>query len=148
MSLVVVYFAPNRTLDQARCPGTKCPHTQCPATFRCGGVSVCVLCGSPVWPSPPVVGPLWGLPLHDWIASGVFEEGANRACAGAAESLQYFTYIHTSSRHALRPLLRGCLKPHPYVLGCSVTCNLVTSQQVTFPVTGYITGCIQYTAKI
>jgi len=26
-------------------------------------VSVCVLCGSPVWPSPPVVGPLWGPPL-------------------------------------------------------------------------------------
>jgi len=25
--------------------------------------SVCVLCGSPVWPSPPVVGPLWGSPL-------------------------------------------------------------------------------------
>ena len=24
------------------------------------GMSVCVLCGSPVWPSPPVVGPLWG----------------------------------------------------------------------------------------
>ena len=23
-------------------------------------MSVCVLCGSPVWPSPPVVGPLWG----------------------------------------------------------------------------------------
>jgi len=49
-----------------RCPGTKtkCPHTQCPATSCCGGVSVCVLCGSPVWPSPPVaVGPLWGPPL-------------------------------------------------------------------------------------
>jgi len=26
-------------------------------------MSVCVLCGSPVWPSPPVVGPLWGPPL-------------------------------------------------------------------------------------
>jgi len=26
-------------------------------------LSVCVLCGSPVWPSPPVVGPLWGPPL-------------------------------------------------------------------------------------
>ena len=26
-------------------------------------VSVCVLCGSPVWPSSPVVGPLWGPPL-------------------------------------------------------------------------------------
>jgi len=26
-------------------------------------VSVWVLCGSPVWPSPPVVGPLWGPPL-------------------------------------------------------------------------------------
>jgi len=26
-------------------------------------LSVCVLCGSPVWPSPPVVGPLWGTPL-------------------------------------------------------------------------------------
>jgi len=26
-------------------------------------VSVCVLCGSPVWPSPPVVGPLWGPPV-------------------------------------------------------------------------------------
>jgi len=24
---------------------------------------MCVLCGSPVWPSPPVVGPLWGPPL-------------------------------------------------------------------------------------
>jgi len=24
---------------------------------------VCVLCGSPVWPSPPVVGPLWPPPL-------------------------------------------------------------------------------------
>jgi len=23
-------------------------------------LSVCVLCVSPVWPSPPVVGPLWG----------------------------------------------------------------------------------------
>jgi len=31
-------------------------HTQRPATSRCGGVSVCVLCGSPVGPSPPVVG--------------------------------------------------------------------------------------------
>jgi len=27
-------------------------------------VSVCVLCGSPVWPSPLVVGPLWGPPLY------------------------------------------------------------------------------------
>jgi len=26
-------------------------------------LSVCVLCGSPVWPSPPVVGPLCGPPL-------------------------------------------------------------------------------------
>ena len=26
-------------------------------------MSVCVLCGSPVWPSSPVVGPLRGLPL-------------------------------------------------------------------------------------
>jgi len=26
---------------------------------------VCVLFGSPVWPSPPVVGPLWGPPL--WV---------------------------------------------------------------------------------
>jgi len=26
-------------------------------------LSVCVLCGSPVWPSPPVVGPLRGPPL-------------------------------------------------------------------------------------
>jgi len=26
-------------------------------------VSVGPLCGSPVWPSPPVVGPLWGPPL-------------------------------------------------------------------------------------
>jgi len=26
-------------------------------------LSVCVLCGSPVWPSPPVMGPLWGPPL-------------------------------------------------------------------------------------
>jgi len=26
-------------------------------------LSVCVLSGSPVWPSPPVVGPLWGPPL-------------------------------------------------------------------------------------
>jgi len=26
-------------------------------------LSVCVLCGSPVWASPPVVGPLWGPPL-------------------------------------------------------------------------------------
>jgi len=26
-------------------------------------VSVCVLCGSPVWPAPPVVGPLSGPPL-------------------------------------------------------------------------------------
>ena len=26
-------------------------------------VSVCVLCGSPAWPSPPVVGPLRGPPL-------------------------------------------------------------------------------------
>jgi len=26
-------------------------------------VSLCVLCGSPVWPSPPVVGPLRGPPL-------------------------------------------------------------------------------------
>jgi len=25
--------------------------------------SVCVLCGSPVWPSSPVKGPLWGPPL-------------------------------------------------------------------------------------
>jgi len=25
-------------------------------------MSVCVLCGSPVWPSPPVVGPLLGPP--------------------------------------------------------------------------------------
>ena len=26
-------------------------------------LSVCVLCGFPVWPSPPVVDPLWGPPL-------------------------------------------------------------------------------------
>jgi len=26
-------------------------------------LSVCVLCGPPVWPFPPVVGPLWGPPL-------------------------------------------------------------------------------------
>jgi len=31
---------------------------------RGGVVSVCVLCGSPVWPSPPVVSPLWGPPLY------------------------------------------------------------------------------------
>jgi len=31
--------------------------------FSLWGVSVCVLCGSPMWPSPPVVGPLWGPPL-------------------------------------------------------------------------------------
>jgi len=86
MSLVVVYVAPNRTLDQARCPGTKCPHTQCPATSRCWGVSVCVsvwvpcvasppgggssvgpspLCGSPVW--VPCAGPLCGSPV--WVPS-------------------------------------------------------------------------------
>ena len=86
MSLVVVYVAPNRTLDQAHCPGTKCPHTQCPAISRCGGVSVCVsvwvpcvalpngggssvgpspLCGSPVW--VPCAGPLCGSPV--WVPS-------------------------------------------------------------------------------
>ena len=35
-------------------------------------MSVCVLCGSPVWPSPPVVGPLWGSPLRvgpPWVGS-------------------------------------------------------------------------------
>jgi len=30
--------------------------------YRCF-LSVCVLCGSPVWPSPPMVGPLWSPPL-------------------------------------------------------------------------------------
>jgi len=40
--------------------------------------SVCVLCGSPVWPSPPVVGPLRGHPLCVgplWV-SGVFSSHA------------------------------------------------------------------------
>jgi len=35
-------------------------------------MSVCVLCGSPVWPSPPVVGPLRGPPLYVgplWVGS-------------------------------------------------------------------------------
>ena len=36
------------------------PNKQTHILFR---LSVCVLCGSPVWPSPPVVGPLWGPPL-------------------------------------------------------------------------------------
>jgi len=30
-------------------------------------LSVCVLCGSPAWPSPPVVGPLWVPPL--WVGA-------------------------------------------------------------------------------
>ena len=35
-------------------------------------VSVCVMCGSPVWPSPPVVGPLWGsFPLCGSPVGGV-----------------------------------------------------------------------------
>jgi len=34
-----------------------------PRPKRIAEISVCVLCGSPVWPSPPVVGPLWGPPL-------------------------------------------------------------------------------------
>ena len=37
--------------------------TSCLIDGRCSKLSVRVLCGSPVWPSPPVVGPLWGPPL-------------------------------------------------------------------------------------
>ena len=38
-------------------------HTYTMYTNRMLCMSVCVLCGSPVWPSPPVVGPLCPIPL-------------------------------------------------------------------------------------
>jgi len=53
---------------------------------------VCVLCGSPVWPSPPVVGPLWGPPLCVgplWVGSpscrvlvpcGIYSRDVSRSC--------------------------------------------------------------------
>ena len=47
-----------------RCSYTNTPPPTLSARLRAQCfLSVCVLCGSPVWHSPPVVGPLWGPPL-------------------------------------------------------------------------------------
>jgi len=62
MSLVVVYVAPNRTLDQAHFPGTKqVPSHTVSSNFSLAvGACLCVFC----------VGPLCGPPLRWWVLCG------------------------------------------------------------------------------
>jgi len=73
-------------------------------------VSLCVLCGSPLWPSPPVVGPLGGPPLCVgplWVGSpscrllvlcGIYSRAVSRSCTRScidrSRSRRRYSYIY------------------------------------------------------
>jgi len=65
-------------------------------------LSACVLCGSPVWPSPPVVGLLWGPPLCVgllWVGSPSCRVLVSRGiCSSSCLSLVLTLYDEYAER--------------------------------------------------
>jgi len=75
-------------------------------------VSMCVLCGSPAWPSPPVVGPLLGPSLYVgplWAGSSpavsTFSVASVPRLASCSRSFSLSLYPHSSLKRALELLV-------------------------------------------